>query len=180
MEAVFYTENIDILYTYEHKIDLATHAYLYNARCKVSHNSVTEGSFYKEIYIEKCKGLLTYLLTRKRKYGDSPNGGKCTRIALPANIVELNKKTLILEVTNMFQRGHSRGDKCCQCCKMWSDRQKKIFDVANLTTSGCHVLPKIEFSDDDILQEIGCKTMDAKIDGNCISAILSQNGFTRG
>lgn len=177
MKPLYFTENVDLLYDYEHKINMSTHIYLYNARCKVSHNTVAVGSFHPQVYIEKCNGLLKYAGGQMPKDDESENVHNSEIIMLPADAVYLDQETLIHEVTNMFQRGHTRGEESCKCCKKWSNRQKQIFYYCSDTQSECRVQPKLRFSDNEILQEIGCKSMDAEIDAKCISDILSTNGF---
>ena len=177
MQALYFTENVDILYDYEHKINMSTHVHLFNARCKLSHNTLTEGSFHPQVYIEKCNGWLKYDRGQIRKDDDCANVDVSEIIMLPADAVDLDHKTLIHEVTNMFQRGHTRGEESCKCGKRWSNRQKKNFSCSSDTQSECHVQPKLRFSDSEILQEIGCASMDAEIDAKSISDILSTHGF---
>jgi hypothetical protein len=177
MKPLYFTQNVDLLYDYEHKINMSTHVYLFNARCKVSHNEVASGSFHPQVYIEKCNGWLKYARGQMRKNDESENVDDSEIIMLPAHAVDLNLETLIHEVTNMFQRGHTRGEESCKCCKKWSNRQKKIFSFCSDRHDLCCVEPKLRFSDSDILQEIGCKSMDAEIESKCISDILSTHGF---
>lgn len=176
MKPLFYTQNIDFLFDYHHKIDVDTHIFIYKAVCKVAHGSIEAGSTHDVVYMEREGASMKYVNRKKRKHSDALS---VEVIMLPSDLVNLDKNTLLDEVTNMFHRGHSRGDPCCKCCKLWSGRQKKHFPGFDCTLTTCFSEPKTHFSDSDILQEIGCKSMDALVQNESIHSILADNGFEK-